>query len=219
MTAEVRYLLSMVCILPTLVGLWRYKKIDPPCRLLVYMLLLDAINETIVFIGVKYAAFESIATLCSNIYMLVTLVLFLSFVTINGYINKKLQQYLMAIALMVAAYNWYHVGTPYKDFYFLLCFLSSVMLFISINILSKQVMAVNTSLNRNFWFWVSSLFVVQSAYALLIFGLYVFSMFETANGKAIGVIFSYVNAGCYLLFIIAILRMPKRKTSYTYQTS
>ena len=79
---------------------------------------------------------------------------------------------------------------------------------ISIDILSRQVMAIKERLINNFWFWFSSFSIVYNALNLLIFGLYFFTMFDTPNGKAIANIQHFVNVACNIFFVVAILKIP-----------
>jgi hypothetical protein len=220
MTDETRYLFAMTCVLPALVGLCLYRKMQPQYHLLVFMMLLDAVTETIVFTGIKKPLFETIANFWTNAYMIITLSFFLTFVKRNGYIKKQLLGIFIAAAVILALYEFYKEGSPFKAFYSLLLFyVYGVTLFVSINILSKQVTVVNTGLSRNFWFWASCLFVVQNAYGCFVFGIYHFELPPDADGKLIGILTTCVNAFCYCLFAIVMLLVPKRNNHFIHQIS
>ncbi len=219
MTDEIRYLFAMACVLPALVGFCLYKKMQPQYHLLIYMMLMDAVTETIVFIGKKSTSFEPVATIWSNGYVIINLGLFLAFVKRNGYIKKQLQQILIAVAVIVAIFTYYKIGSFLKDLYFLICFMYAAKLFIVIDILSKQVTVVNTKLMHNFWFWASALFVVQSAYGLLTFGIYLFSLEGTSYGENIATLHRSVNVIYYCLFSVVLLLVPKRNRGFLHQIS
>lgn len=214
MSQELRYILAMSCIIPGIVGLCLYRRMQVQYHLLVYMMLGDALTETIVFIGEKYTPFGQFSDLWSNAYIIISLMLFLGFVNSNGYIKKQLLRLLLAVAVLLAICIFFKVAPFFKNYYLLLCFMYATMLFISIDILSKQVMVINTRLIHNFWFWVSCLFIMQTAYGLLTFGIYLFSLAETPYGKNIGFLHLYVNVTYYCLFSIVLLYVPKRKSSW-----
>lgn len=211
MSQELRYLLAMSCILPGIVGLFLYRKMKPQYHLLVYMMLMDAFTETIVFIGIKKTAFTAIADCWCNVYMLLSLGLFLSFVKRSGYIKKQLLQVLIAVAVIIAVATFYKMGSSIKNFYYpLLCFVFAVQLFIATDILSKQVTVVNLKLTQNFWFWASCLFILQNAYGLLVFTIYFIGLSETPGGEVIGKLTLFVNIIYYCLFAIVLMLVPKR---------
>ncbi len=222
MTVETRYLFAMTCILPAMVGFFLFRKMQLRYHLLVYMWLLDTITETIVFIGIKNTTFEPIANCWTNAYMIITLSLFLTFVKFNGYIKKQLYWIFIAAAVILAVYEFYKAGLSFQAFYSLLIFyVYGVTLFISINILSKQVTVVNTRISRNFWFWAGCLFVVQNAYGFFVFGIYHFGLFEskTIDNKLIGILTTCVNAFCYCLFAIVMFLVPKRNNHFIHKIS
>jgi hypothetical protein len=220
MSPETRYLLAMTCVLPALVGFYQYRKMQPQYHLIIYMLLMDAATETIDFIGKKNDSFKPISDCWANVYMLLSLGLFLSFVKNNGYIKKRLLQVLIAVAVMVAAFTFYKMGSPLKNFYFpLLCFVYAVQLFVATDILSKQVTVVNMKLTRNFWFWASCLFILQNAYGLLVFSIYYFNLAETPSGKIIGMLTLYVNIFYYCAMALVLLLVPQKKTIFINQIS
>jgi hypothetical protein len=220
MTDETRYLFAMTCVLPALVGFYLYRKMQPRYHLLIYMMLLDAVTETIVFIGIKNTSFTPIADCWTNAYMIITLSFFLTFVKRNGYIKKQLLWVFVAVAVILAVYEFYKEGSPFQTFYSLLLFyMYGVTLFIAINILSKQVTVVNTRLSRNFWFWAGCLFIVQNAYGVFVFGIYHFALLEPIDNKMIGMLTTSVNAVCYCLFAVVMFLVPKRNNHFIHKIS
>jgi hypothetical protein len=214
MNDEMKYIMGMTCALPALICLWRHKKTDSRYRAFMYMMLLVIPVETIRFMAIKnFLSFDT-DTLCSNLYILINFGLFLYFTYINDYISKRLLQYFIAAALLLGIANCLKEGSVFAFFYYLLCFVSIIMLFISIDILSRQIMETGTKLLQRFWFWFAGISVLYNAYTLLIFGLYAFSLFDTPNGKTIGTIQTYIVAACYILYIFAALKIPAKKIYY-----
>jgi hypothetical protein len=132
-------------------------------------------------------------------------------VYINGYLSKKVMQLLFAVATVVCLINCIYLGTILLAFYYLLCYVSAAMLIISIDILSRQTMAIKYKMVNNFWFWLSSFSIIYNAFTLLVFGLYIFAMSDTPKGKAIGTIQQISNTVCYMFFIVAMLKIPEKK--------
>ncbi len=220
MNSDAAYILAMSAVLPAIVGAVRYKKIDPRYHPFIYMLVLVPLVETIVYISLKTAIYNGFSKLCINLYLLASFGVFLSLVYKNGYLSRKMGLYFAGALLLTTLVNLVIVGTPFVILYYMLCLADCLILFISIDILSKQMMAVKTSLVKNCWFWISSLYVVQHAYSLLLFGIFIFGLSTSIpNIKAIFTIYKVVNAACYLLFIIAVLRIPNRKDAPVYQIS
>lgn len=202
--------MAMACLLPTVAGIYRYNKIDKKYHPFIFMMMLDVVIELIIFSAVKFPGLAKFSRVLVNLYMHLNFDLFLYFAYINKYLSKKTMQVLIVIALVIGIINYIYYGTLFKPFFYLLCFVSGVMLIISTDILSRQIMVIKYKLINNFWFWVSSFSIVYNAFTLLIFGLYVFAMFNTPNGKAIGSIQHFVNAACYIFFTVAIFRIPEK---------
>jgi hypothetical protein len=211
MNADITYMLAMSCVLPALVGIYRYNKIDRKYHPFIYMMILTALIETIFYLAEKFPAFGRFPRLAVNVYMLVNFLLFLYFVYINGYLGKKMFPWLIVAASAVFLANFIYEQSILKTFIYLLCFVSALMLIISIDILSRQTMAIKYKLVNNCWFWISSSSIVYNAFTLLIFGLYFFAMRDTPKGKAIGVIQHFANALCYIFFAVAMLKIPEKK--------
>ena len=176
------------------------------------MMVLDVMIEIIIYLALKYPGLNRFSRVAVNLYMYINFGLFLYFVFINNYLSRQAMQWLLLIAFLTGIGNYIYYGTFFRPFFYLLCFVCAVMLIISIDILSRQIMVVRYKLINNFWFWVSSFSILYNAFTLLIFGLYVFAMFNTPNGKAIGSIQHFVNAACYIFFAIAIWRIPEKNT-------
>jgi hypothetical protein len=175
------------------------------------MMILTAVIETIYYLAAKFSGFGQLPRLAVNTYMLVNFALFLHFVNINGYLSKKSLRWMFAVAVLVCLINYIYLQTFLAAFYYLLCYVSAIMLIISIDILSRQTMAIKYKLVNNFWFWLSSFSIIYNAFTLLIFGLYFFTMRDTPKGKAIGVIQHFSNTVCYIFFALAMLKIPEKK--------
>lgn len=211
MSADITYMLAMSCVLPALTGIYRYNKIHSKYHPFIQMMILAVLIETIIFISIKFPKYGGYWQLAVNIYTFLNFALFLYFTNINGYLSKRWMQWLLSIAGVVCVFNYVYEHTVLKTFFYLLCFVSAIMLIISIDILSRQTMVIKNKLINNCWFWISSFSIIYNAFTLLIFGLYYFAMFNTTKGKAIGDIQHFANLVCYLFFAVAIIKIPEKK--------
>lgn len=211
MTADVSYILAMSCLIPAALGIYRFGKTDSRYHPFFYMMILDVLIETFIYIAGKYPGSGGIIQLSVNKYTFINFILFLYFTNTNGYLKKRWMQVLIALALLVSIVNFLYEHSIFKTFYYLLCFVSASMLIISIDILSRQTMAITYKLVNNCWFWFSSSSIIYNAFTLLIFGLYFFAMSNSPKAKAIGTIQHFANLFCYLLFTVAIWKIPEKK--------
>jgi hypothetical protein len=212
MTPAENYILAMVSIIPAAVGIYKYKRTDKKFYPLIYMIWLIVLIENIAYwLPRESAGLRPLTDFLVNIYAMANFGLFLYFVQVNHYISKKLALLLFVSGLAAGIGNAAIQHTAFIIFLYLLCFVSTVMLFISINIMSRQIMEVKTKLVNNTWFWISSIFILYNGYNLLIFGMYVLALANSPNGKTIGNIVHFVNAACYILYVVVLLRLPENK--------
>ena len=211
MNVDIRYLLSMSCVLPAVVGIYRYNKIDRKYHPLIYMMMLTAVIETIFYIALKFAALHIPTRFVVNIYMLVNFFLFLYFVQINNYISKRALQWLLVFAGIICLFNYIYERTFLKAFPFLLCYVSAVMMIISIDILSRQIMVIKQKLANNFWVWVSIFSIIYNAFTLLIYSQLFFAVTNKQNVNPIANIHHFANLVCYVFFAVAIFKIPEKK--------
>jgi hypothetical protein len=211
MTPDIKnYLLAMISILPAALGIYKYKRTDIKFHPFIYMILLIVIIENITYwLPKKFPGMIPYVHLSVNIYAIVNFGLFLYFVSSNNYLSKKLMAWFFAAASLVWFVCYFLFGTAFVPFFYFLCFVSAVMLFTSINILSRQILEIKTSLFNNSWFWVSGAFIFYNAFILLIFSLFVFSPGKSAKSEALSSIHPVVNAVCYIFYTIALYKLVK----------
>jgi hypothetical protein len=207
--------MGMTCIIPAAIGLYKYKGMDKKFHPFVAMMILTVMVEIISYIAEKNNLFQKFDRIPGNLYMLPNFVFFLYLVWKNGYLKKIPAQLFFLIALLLVVVNLICNNSFLGPWLYALCFVSSVMLFVAVDILSKQVLSVKIKLVDNFWFWFSSTSVLYNAFNLLIFGNYSFALFGTSVGKAIGTIWHFVNIACQLLFAFAMIKTPVGKKNYT----
>lgn len=199
-------IIGLSCIIPAAIGLYFYKKMDTTFHPFVGMAVLTIVVEMINYLALRFPLIGKIQPIAINLYMLVNFSLYLLLLCRGGYIRRKGRVLLLIIAMMVAIFNLLYNKTVLLPLFYLLCFVSSIMLFASIDILSKQIFTMKRKLADSFWFWFSSTAILYNAFNLLIFGIYIFAMFNTPAGKAIGNIQHFGNLACQLLFAFAMTK-------------
>lgn len=210
--------MTMSGLLPLAAGIYRFKEMDKKFHPFIYMILLDVLIESFLFLQKETAFFGRHFLVWLNLYMILNFGLFLMLVCSNKYLGKKAAEVLILAAFITGVFNFvYNKNSLSEVFYYVLCFVSAAMLIISIDILSRQVMEIKEKLVNNFWFWFSSFSILYNAMNLLIFGLYFFAMYNSPNGEAIPIIQHFVNVICNIFFVVAVFKIPLRKNLYFQQ--
>ncbi len=199
----------MSCVIPAVLGIIKLNRVNGKYYPFIFMMILDVFVELLNFFT---GNMEFI-----NLYLFLTFGLFLYFVNINKYLSKRWMEIFLASAIVLLAFNMLKNGVLSALSYYEVCFISTILLFVSIDVLSSQVFSVKISLVKSFWFWFGIGSILMYGYSLLLFGLYFFTLKNTPQGKAIGDIWNFVNMLCYVFYSVAILKIPVAKLSFTYK--
>jgi hypothetical protein len=210
MSKELEFTLAMACVIPAIVGLLKWKQIHSSFHPFIYMMWLVVLNELIVRLLGSLPNYTNFRFLVINIYMLFNFGMFLWLIVNHQFMRRKSSLWFFGMAICVGLANYFYTHLILQTFYYLLCFVSVVMLFFSIDILSKQVTSVKTKLNDNFWFWFSSISIVYNAFTLLIFASIIFALSKPL-AEGIGAIEHFINPVCYILFAIALFRLANKE--------
>lgn len=210
MTKILQQILGFTCLIPCIVGLYKHNKIEKKYHPFIYMVMLDFAVEAINFL-IKYIfEFHQVSKLHMNIYLLIYFYLFMSLTHLNNFITKKTRNVLLVFFLLIVIFNIFINGS-FIDFYRVAFGVSAtVVLCIYANILSVQVLEVNTKITKNFWFWASSFSILYNAFLILLFSIVFFSFANTPEGRTILKIHYFVNAITYLFFAYAIYIIPEK---------
>ncbi len=210
MTKTLQFLLGFTCFIPSIMGLYKHKKINPKYRPFIYMIVADFIIEAINFL-IKYVfLITRPSQFYFNIYLFIYFYLFMKLVYLNNFITKKTRSILFILWTIVAIGNTIFNESFNELYRFVFVFSAIVALYIYTNILSVQILEVNTKITKNFWFWASSFSILYNAFLILLFNLVFFSFAKTPNGRAILNIHYYINAITYLFFAYAIYIIPEK---------
>jgi hypothetical protein len=209
MDKSTEMILGLSCIIPSIVGIIRFNKIEKKYYFFIYIMWIDFLTEFTNIILQKVFLIPK-TTFVINYYLLINFIFFLVFIWQNKFITKQLVFILTGLALIVLVLNHIY-NKSFLDFnFFLLCFVSICKLFIAIHVLSNQIFETNIKPLKNVWFLFSCCAIIYDAFTLLIFGLYFFSLFSTAGGRTVLYIHHFVNVFCYLFFAFVIFKIPKK---------
>jgi hypothetical protein len=211
MSAEMAYLMAMSCAIPALVGIVLFKKIDSQYNLFVYTMILTAISETVVYITKSKFGNTNIWQLFVNVYAIIFFWQSIRLLTIHGFIKKQVVPWLAVgfVIVFIANFIYEHYSLK-RVFFYVVCYLSCILIIVCTNILGKQTLVTNKKLVDNFWFWYSCFSIVSSAFALLIFALYYAALFNTPAGRSITYIHKFANMLCYIFFTVAVFKIPRK---------
>ncbi len=210
MIIELRLILAMFVLFPAIVAIYKYKKVDKKFHPFMFMIWIEVITETLNYIYKKNHGNGGTFVINLNTYIVLNFFLFLYLSVLNSFLNRKKAVVIFIIAILICVANYIFIK-PVNIFFYSLCYVSFVMLFIGIDILSNQMIEIKVALKNNFWFWFSSTTIIYNTQVLIIFNLYFFAMFNTSVGKSIGNIQTITNAVCQIFFGIAMLKMPEIK--------
>jgi hypothetical protein len=199
MNVDLRFLLTLLIIFPAIAGIYKFKRVDKSFHPFIIMIWLQVIIEVINYLCKKKVLPPLVHSININVYIILNFFLFLYFTYQHRYIKKNLLLSSLFVAFVIALLNIIFVQ-PITILFYLLCFVSVVMLLTAIDILSKQIMSVTNKTNNRFWLWFSSTTIVYNAQTLLIFSIYFFALFNTTGGKAVGNIQTFINAACHIFF-------------------
>ena len=210
MTKALQQILGFTCLIPCIVGMYKYKKIEHKYLPFIYMVIADFIVELYNFLLKYIFKIKYFTEIHYNLYLLIYFYLLMKLVYLNNFITKKTRNILFIFWTIVAICNII-LNESFVELYRLVFVFSAIIaLYIYTNILSVQILEVNTKITKNFWFWASSFSILYNAFLILLFNLVFFSFAKTPNGRAILNIHYYINAITYIVFTYAICIIPQK---------
>jgi hypothetical protein len=191
-------------------GFYKYKKIEQKYHPFIYMIVADFLVEAINF-TIKYMfEIKHPPQFYFNFYLIIYFYFFMKLAYLNNFVTKKTRKILFIFLAIVAICNTILNGGVNEIYRLVFVFSATVTLYIYTNILSVQILEVNTKITKNFWFWASSFSILYNAFLILLFNLVFFSFAKTPNGRVILNIHYYINAITYLFFTYAIYIIPEK---------
>ena len=199
---------SLSIIVPAIIGLIRFKKINEAYHPFIFYIWVGAFNEIFGLI-MMYTIKSNIVNL--NFYLLAESLLLLWQFTRWGLFNKNSFWVKLIIASLIIVWlieNFIISSITKYDSYFCI-YNATINTFMSINIINKLISTERRSLLRNPVFIICSTFVIYYSMSILseVFWIYGLSLNE-ALSKNINAISISTNFISIILYTLAIIWMP-----------
>lgn len=204
-------LLSFCIVIPVIIGLIRFSKINKAYYPFIYCICLGLINETVSYFLIVARYYN---TVNSNIYML--LETFLLLWQFNNWGLFKRNNLLMPViaALIISAWvleNFIFFKITRYNSYFLITY-SFLVSFMSISIINRLIVTERKKLVKNPIFILCVAFVVYYTFSVLSEAFWIYGIDEN-YGLSIKIhsISVFTNFIAILLYSVAILWMPSKQ--------
>ncbi len=217
MNSQLTFFLAFFCVVPATVGAIIYKRVAVKYLPFIYIMWLTLATELTARCGIIMHQ-KVIITTAYNLYYPVSFSCFvLFFYNMQLIKNRKMAYVLIALSLLAWSGAWLYYKTWLITFVFSYLFNGIIIIVLSIELLSQQVLQYKKALLRNFLFWMPATCILQ-------FGVYIFittaMMLVTVSPQFRGRLFSIfmiVNACSYLLYAFALLCLHQNKTGIAKQ--
>lgn len=212
MNENLRFLLAITCGIPAVAGVIMFKKIDRRFHALVYLLVLALATELIQEWCVVSKEPQGINNVITNIYTLINPPVTIWFFYRVGVIKTKQGAFIYGlIFLFIYVANAFYVRSIF--IVYLVAIMASFIIIVKLCIDGIGMQTFNS----DFPWFADGLFlycainVLYSAYLIFLFSLRFFGVpADNEINVAIASMYYYINAGCNLLTLWAILCIPKK---------
>jgi hypothetical protein len=206
------YLLSQTILLPGLVGLFRWSKIDAGFRPFVIICLTISLNETVRFILINTGRYDLTSY---NIFLIITALLYVWMFERWGLFRNHPQRLYVIIGLLALFWigehfmvNGYqlHIRTPYIRMLF-----SMLQVFMAVSVVNGLIVSEKRSLLTNSRFLICAAIIIYYTYRILVdaFSLQGLSRPFLENMADFN---RYLVQVMNLLFLIAAIWIPRKKS-------
>lgn len=205
--------MAMSCAPPALLGLYRYKRMEPPFHPFILTLVLSLFTEVATKIMKERESYSLYFPL-ANFYLLVNVLLFYLFFRELRVITTRYKNAFIIGFILLTVIGCF-INSPAKSFpYFTSISFYIYILAASVKMLSMQVFETRVSIFSNPLFYIAAgsiIFHTMSIFTTLL------SLSISSKANLNWYFFAaekIVNPLHYFLFLLAILWIPKRKLQY-----
>ena len=211
--ADVDFIMAMSCAPPALLGLYRYKRVEPAFHPFILTLVFSLFTELAIKVMKERENYTLYFPL-ANFYILVNVLLFYFFFWKVKVITPLYKRaFIFGFILCSVAGGF--VNNPLRAFpYYTAVLFSVYILAVAVKLLSMQVFETRVHILRNPLFYIA-------AGALLFYAMSIFSTLlgiaVTGNANLDWYVYvaeKIVNVFHYLLFLLAVLWIPRKKLQY-----
>lgn len=212
--ADIDFIMAMSCAPPALLGLYRYKRVEPAFHPFILTLVLSLITELVLKLIKDLNAPAVFFSATANVYLIINWLLFYFFFLQITVVAARYKKYHVASFLLLCIAG-FCINNPLKAFpYFTLIVSYVYILAGAVKLLSMQVFETRVTIFRNPLFYIAAgavLFHAMSIFATLL-GIAVTG--NTNLDWYVYVAEKIVNVFHYLLFLLAVLWIPRKKLQY-----
>ncbi len=216
MNGLLSFILSMVCVVPLLVGLAKWRTVKKEYYPFIILMLAAFLTELIVGIGKHKFNNQEIYIPVYNLYFLEEYILYLMLFKNCTIINKKVFVSLIILGGIIQILELCFAGKDnflemfWKHFsIYTEIILSLIIFFLSVKQLSMQIFK-NAPFITNAENFIAIGTLLMKGYSILAFSFVALRVSHLSSVLAYS-IFQFLNPVCYLIFTWAILCIPHRK--------
>jgi hypothetical protein len=211
MNKDFQFILAMTCIIPAAVGIIRFKKMDTRFQPLVYILILVVCTEICERIAGSYFNTLAFPNLIANVFIVINVILHVWFFYSVRVIQKRQAIFYILVFILAFIGEGIYLGSFFSLYEIALILSYIIILLLCINGTVMQIY------KQQYKWWEDGLFIfcainiMFSAYVIFSFSLRFFGVPTNAPiNKSIASMYHYINAGCYLLTLWALLCIPRK---------
>ncbi len=204
-------LISLTSIVPTIIGIIKYNQIKKVFKPFVYLLSIYSIIEILgsIFIITKQGVLN---TILMNYFVLLDFILL--YLLLTSWINEKITIYdylIILIGIFFWIFDNYLINTIVKTNSLFRISYSLIICFLSINLLNKQMMRINSIFLKNPLFFASCSFILLYSYKAIYETIYYVNIDVEKHISYYAFSFLLIiNILTYILFTKTILCMEKK---------
>lgn len=210
MRTIVAFILSQSILLPIIIGLVRFRRLDGSYQPFFILLLIGFLTEIIGFIVIQGYRISNFAIV--NIYVLIEWTLIAWQFHVWGFLRQKKKLFYALLAFTTICWItenliFHHITDMVPYFRFLYFFL---IVLLSINKINFMITHENRNLFRNPKFLICIGFIIYFIYMIVDFWALAISFFgDQSIVLRISFLMDYVNAFSNIIYSIAFLLIPK----------
>lgn len=204
-------ILSFAIGIPSIIGLVRFTKIDRAYYPFLYAIWLGFINEIISFMLIRNGKSNAIN---SNIYVLFEALLLSWFFKKQGseVIKEKVYRFFIVVLILFWGYEKFVYSSITRFSSYFNVFYSFALVILGINLINVLLVRTQRVLARNPLFIISMCLVLFYTCSILIEIFWIYGLNASRDFRVeVYRILTYVNLLVNLLYILAVLWMPRRQ--------
>jgi hypothetical protein len=210
-----RFILSLSIGFAVIIGIARYRRIDPSYYPFIYnitlMLLVEIIARILTVTGHVKAFLFSL-----NFYSIIDFILFLSLFHNWGLLNRKRSVYISIAASFFVIWiltNSFISGFVKLNYYFFILY-SFALIFFAVNAFNKVVVNERSSIFRNPKFWICLGVIIFYSFFIVFSSTYISLLLPRVSKQfrsSVQAISVYSNLLVNLLYAVAVIWIPRKK--------